>query len=323
VRDHGPRHDTSFADDAHLGARLERALRDEYGDQHVDVAQLLRETRVATTKRSRARRTSLIAATALAVAAVPVGLRLVQLSDRPAGTPAASVSASATPDAPPTPTETPTPVATQLPAPGVTPESTGKGLRVPDLVLEGPDQVLFDIPDSVAIPRKELPVPMVNLLDLGQYRAVPTLPGQACSAARFERMPQPVAGRSWSWAEENSNRLDQRAVNLNVTGWRDGGAARELANVAKNAGACRFDPAVTQTGLTDERWTGWRDGAAGTATAYAAQRVGDVIVGIEVTSPEGAEDALATAERLAASTAKRVADAGIDTVIVEPAPTGG
>src|SRR5215213_7874482 len=92
--------------DAQLAARLETALHDELGRGHVDVAELIRGTRRGS-RRARARRTALIAATAVAVAAVPIAIATME--SRPSGhavTPAASGGTSA-PDITPMPATAP------------------------------------------------------------------------------------------------------------------------------------------------------------------------------------------------------------------------
>jgi hypothetical protein len=150
--------------------------------------------------------------------------------------------------------------------------------------------------------------------DTGQYVKIPTVSGQACNENRFERMTKPVAGRSWLWAEDATNRLDQYAVTLNVTGWPAGAAEDELVRVAKDLGACRFGrlTEVSQVSMDGEQWLAWSQRQDGMFTGHAARRTaGDVVVAVSVDSPAGREDALKTAERLAASAAERVSAAGL------------
>jgi hypothetical protein len=150
--------------------------------------------------------------------------------------------------------------------------------------------------------------------DTGQYVKIPTVPGQACSEARAGRLPKPVAGRSWLWAEEASNRLDQYTVTLNVTGWPAGEGVAEFGRVQKDLGACRFRSLteVWRVSSDDETWTAWSRRPDGMVTGYAARRTpGDVIVAVSVDSPVSRQDALKYAAALAAATAERVSAAGL------------
>src|SRR5690242_19841505 len=92
-----PRHDGRLAgghEDAELGARLGRALREAHADEHVDVARLVRETRRATaTRRTKLRRFTVLAATGVAAASIPLGLELAQWSAPSAAPPAGSTPA--------------------------------------------------------------------------------------------------------------------------------------------------------------------------------------------------------------------------------------
>ena len=113
--------------------------------------------------------------------------------------------------------------------------------------LMSPEKVLYEIPDEVAFARDDFSVPMERVYDGGQYRRIPTVQGQACNEKRFDSLTQPVAGRAWSWAEEDSNRLEQVTVDLNVTGWvGDKTAELQLAAVRRDLGACRFDEALRE-----------------------------------------------------------------------------
>jgi hypothetical protein len=258
----------------------------------------------------RLRRFTVLAATGVAAASIPVGFQVAQWSGPsaapPAGQPPAPSAVSPT---------TPTP---STAVPSQSPAARAGGARTGatgfPFVLKDFGQVLYDVPDEVAVPGDEFPVPMVLLSDLGQYRAIPTVPGQACNQTRFEKLPQPVAGRSWLWAEEPTNRLDQYTVALNVTGWQPGAAQRELANVAKDAGACRFGDAGARSVDADpDGWSGWSRRPDGIYSGYAVRRLdGDVIVAVSVDSPVSRKDALAAAQSLAVNAVARARNAGLD-----------
>jgi hypothetical protein len=310
VRDRRPRHDRRNGpgpEDADLGARLERALRGEHGDQHVDVARLLRNTRQATTKRTRTRRFTALAAAGVAAASIPVGLQIAQWSAPSAAPPASQVTSSPTPppaEPTPSPRATGTPEAERVP---------GKSTRSPETDGPAATENSYDIPDAVAIPAEELPASMLVFDDFGQYPKIPTVAGQTCSEVRAERLPGPIAGRQWKWSEEASNRNDQWIVHLTVSGWRSGTAERALADVAKNTGACRFRAGEVTVATSDPlAWGGFGSAPDGMSAGYAVRLLKtDVIVAVTVTGPVDRKEALVIAERLAESASARALKAGV------------
>jgi hypothetical protein len=318
VRDRRPRPDGRLPgpDDVALADRLERALRDEHADTHVDVAQLVRATRQATTKPARVRRFTVLAATGLAAASIPVGLQVAQWSAPTAAPPAGVPTSSPSPEPPPE-TRPPTPSPAAVAA---IPTSEPGGARTGDpkawLALDGYADTLYDIPD-LTIPAGAFPAPMASFDDFGQYRGIPTVTDQSCPADADEP-PLPVAGRSWSWAEEASNRLDQYAIVLHVTGWAPGESAHGLADVAANTGNCRFgsDSELKQASLTDDGWTGWTRRPDGVYCGHAVRVLaGDVIVAVSVYSPVGRKDALKQAESLLDVAVDEARRAGVEKLL--------
>jgi hypothetical protein len=173
---------------------------------------------------------------------------------------------------------------------------------------------MYDIPDSVGFVADDFARAMEPGIDGGQYRNIPTVADQACSSERFEKLPQPIAGRSWTW--DASNRQEQVAVSLNVTGWTAGTGARQVTNVARDTGACRFLDPVREVARGDDHWSGWATRTTdGRPLAYALRLLeGDVIVAVSVADPEGMKAALATAESLLDTAVQRAVDAGLGTV---------
>jgi hypothetical protein len=170
---------------------------------------------------------------------------------------------------------------------------------------------------DLTIPAGAFPVPMASSDDFGQYRGVPTVGGQSCGADADEP-PLPVAGRSWSWAEEASDRLDQYSIGLHVTGWAPGESARGLANLAANTGNCRFGSGseFQEVSRTDDTWTGSSRRPDGVYSGHAVQVLaGDVIVAVSVDSPVGRKDALSGAESLLDAAVDRARRAGAEKLL--------
>jgi hypothetical protein len=317
--DRRPRHDRRAASegrqmpaDAELGARLESALRDGLRDGHVDVAQLLRDTRQASTRRTRVRRVTMIAAAAVAVGVVPVSLQAARWMSPPPVTPGTgSAPVVSPPTTPPTPSVTPVP--SEQPSPSATQPRT-----LPSSGLVSPEKVLYEIPDGLAFARADFSIPMESSYDSGQYRRIPTVQGQACNEKRFDSLTQPVAGRAWTWAEENSNRLEQVTVDLNVTGWvGERTAELQLSAVRRDRGACRFDEALTEVSRSASGWVGATTRIDGIARAHAVRQVpGGVLVAVTVTDPAGEAAAVKTATMLAETAARRAESSGLTKVIL-------
>jgi hypothetical protein len=300
--------------DAELGARLERALREGPGSGHVDVAQLLRGTRQATTKRARVRRTAMIAAAAVAVGAVPVGLQTARwmspepvvpatgLTNGPDPTP----SPTATPSAPPTPTAAP---------PQALPTSPfGRLLR------NDPKAFAYPIPDSVAFDQADLPVPMEQILDLGDYRWIPTVQGQECNEMLLQKLEQPIAGRSWTWlSDPAAGRKEQLEVQLSVTGWASERSAElQLGLVRRDAGACRFAERVSTKAATVGTWLAVGARSDGVPRAYAAAVLpGGLVVAVTVTGTLGADDGLKTVDELLRVATRNVERSGLPKELIQ------
>ena len=183
MRDRRPRHDGRLPgpDDVALAGRLERALHDEHADAHVDVARLVRDTRQATTKRTRVRRFTVLAATGVAAASIPVGFQVAQWS-APSAAPPAGVASTPTPAPPPTEKRPPSPSPTDVPA-TPKPGGAGAGDVKPWLELDGYADTLYDIPD-LTIPAGAFPAPMESLDTYGQYRGIPAVGPVLCRRLR-------------------------------------------------------------------------------------------------------------------------------------------
>ena len=282
--------------DAELGARLEQALREGPGSGHVDVAQLLRGTRQATTKRARARRTALIAAAAVAVGAVPVGLQTARWMSPGPTVPGTSVATGPSPSG--------------RPIPSAQPSQALPTSRFADLG-DDPTAVAYEIPDEAAFARTDLSIPLVQ--DLGQYRWIPVVQGQQCNDSRFRKLEQPIAGRSWIWAGVPAGGSAELQVDLNVTGWAGEKAADlQLGLVRRDLGACRFAERISPVSTTSGDWTAVGFGPDGKAQVHAVSVVsGGLIVGLTVTTAQGTELALTYAEKLVQTAARNLERSGL------------
>lgn len=273
-------------------ALLERALHDRLADGSVDLPRLTAGTRRGI-RRARTRRYVTVAActasVGVAVAAAPTGLAHLQ---RPAPnvvvtTPAASATAA------PVPTPSPT------------------------LGPDDPDWVAYPIPDAVGFTRADLRRPMIDSYMSGQYRLQPTVDGQSCQDPAITG-PEPIAGRQWGWADEESNR-PQRTVIMIVTGWERGTGAARFTDLVEDTGACRWlllqHPASTAGLDGDDVWAASDEGGRHGLHGRAAVRLGDVIVAVEVTDPDLSETAAAKeARRLVMIAAERLRTSGLSAV---------
>ena len=165
---------------------------------------------------------------------------------------------------------------------------------------------------------------MESVYDTGQYRRIPTVQGQACNEKRFDTLTQPIAGRAWTWAEENSNKLEQVSVDLNVTGWvGERTAGLQLTAVRRDRGACRFDEALTEVTRSASGWVGVTTRVDGIARAHAVRLVpGGVLVAVTVTSPAGEDEAVKTATQLADTAARRADSSGLTKLILRLSAAG-
>ena len=328
-----------------VAERLARALHGGPADL-VDVTALAAGTRRGIVRASVRRRATVLSA-AVAAVAVPVGVMLLGPGGAtrvvgPAASASSPVTASATgsptASAAPSPSESPggSPSQSQSGSPAGSPTTSpadpapsepGTGSDsdpvppdpqasvVPIGSLSDdpvPNHVAYLVPDAVTlVADSDFPRPMLQLLDLGDYRWTPTVSGQGCGGSHS---PMPVAARQWGFAEENSNRLDQLSVNVVVSGWRPGTTAARFADIRQNDGVCRFSgrtTTVSTAGLPgDEAWAATLV-ENGYPSGRAAIRVGDVIVSVEVDHPDGKAAAVSLAKTLAGLLAERAVSSGL------------
>jgi hypothetical protein len=263
-----------------LEARLARALHDGLGG-HVEVGPLLHGAR-AGAQRIRRRRTAAAGVrTAMVLLAVPLGLATMG-DGRPEGP-----FASATATTPPEPTAEPT--ASAEPSSLAAPES---------------------FPNSIAFADSDFDRPMSLTLDLGNYANIPPVSGQSCDVGSNAERPMPLVGRTWSWDDAASDRMEQRTVQLSVTGWEN--AAEAIADIRQDSGFCTFLDTVTERPSGDlpgeGAWVG-SSTANGLTSGYAVARLGQVLVAVTVNDPEGEAAATEEAKRLVVIAAERTAAA--------------
>ncbi len=315
-----------------VALRVEAALRSALDAEPVDVRQLRASTRQGVA-RARVRRRSAIVGAGLLVAAVPFGASytggLVTAGGDPQTRTSAVAAGSALPEtgfgapsggspgaadgpadlAPHPATATPAPTA--APLPGTTPatRTSGSATAAPTPTASPPpgsDEVAYEIPDAVALRPEDFPRPMTLDLDTGQYNLQPTVPGQGCGDGAH---PHPVAGRQWQWSEPDSDSKRQLQVALAVTGWAPGSGQERFRDLVADEGRCRFPIAQTivdsSTLPGKDTWaaTGWY---ASMRYGRAAVRVGDRIVGVEVSHPDGENAAVVLARELVTLAAARL-----------------
>jgi len=210
--------------------------------------------------------------------AVPVGQSVAALSTPPV----ASTMPSSSPES-----SAPDPRAAEsMPFPDLTPVAGADGSAAPTTpsgqyagVPVGTG-VAYPIPDLVtslaAVPAA--PSGSWEVQDLGQYRLQPVVPGQACSS----RPPFNVAGRQWSWYREG-----WASVSVTVTGWRTGRGPGAFDDVVRDAGICRFTGEQSEVETTvpgaAQAWIATSAQQNGVPVVHGAARVGDVVVGVEIT----------------------------------------
>ncbi|NAZ84043.1 hypothetical protein GTR02_19740 [Kineococcus sp. R8] len=153
--------------------------------------------------------------------------------------------------------------------------------------LANPDvPVAYDVPDMTRA-AAALPPGLTLLSDAGQYPRSPTVMGQACSSRPFD--PPMVAGRQFTWVDERQRWPDQFTVDLVVTGRQTGGGPVAFQALVQDSGVCRFPDAVDPFALTvagaDETWAA-RYRPEGLTQVLGAARVGDLVVGVSLNSPE-------------------------------------
>lgn len=263
-----------------LALEVEAALRETLDAGPVDVSALLSRTRGAVQARRRRRSWWRVG---LGVVAVPVavGVGLTgPLGAGPGGqTPAPTVLVEPSPSVP-APTVTAGPVA----EPDTGPDAD-RFRVVPWRVAAASrdrNQVAYRIPGSVALTAEDVRGPGEPPQDGPNYGGGSVVPGQTCSTD--DVLPRPVAGRLFTRIAEEFQ------VDVQVSGWAPGTAARRFAEVVANTGRCRFVDAVPEPrgaegpDRVDESYaaTLGSDGTSG--AAFAVGRVGELTVGVTVRS---------------------------------------
>ncbi|HEX5533038.1 MAG TPA: hypothetical protein VFX33_04785 [Actinomycetales bacterium] len=302
-----------------IESRLASALRTGLDDDPVPVTSLLQGARRKATRIRRRRQVGVAGVAAIAVAAAPFGVQtFLEGSPRDGAThiassPGPSTDVSTPTDAPPSPSASDEPSAApsesvpsseppQQTEPPQTdaPTSSKEPSRPRFISLAAPKS----FPDDLGFRSSDLRPPLQLTLDLGNYRKVSTVSGQECVAE-----PGPSAGRVWQWAEENSNRLDQVSVALTLTGWANGRGTQAIADVADDTGVCRWSPGTKETKSGDlpgdGKWAATRT-MNGLHQGFAVVELGDVLVAVSVSHPDGEQAAVDEAKRLVVMAAERV-----------------
>ena len=285
-----------------IEARLTRALHDGL-DGHVEVGPLLDGAR-AGARRIRRRRTAAAGAlTAMVLLAVPLGLaNLGDDAEAPFAGPTGATTTEVTGTAsspPPEPLTTAPPTASPSPSSPVSIEEAPPSLAAPE-----------SFPDAIAFTENDFDRPMTLGLDLGNYAKIPPVSGQSCDVESNPGRPMPTVGRTWSWNDAASDRMDQRTVDLTVTGWKSPEEA--LSDIRQDTGFCTFLDPVTERPSGDLPGDGAWAGSStrgGLTSGYAVVQLGQVLVAVTVNDPEGESAATDEAKRLVAIAAERTAAA--------------
>lgn len=276
--------------DPALRAALREALD---GGPAVDTVALVAGARAGARRLRRRRRAVTTVLAVLAVVAVPAGYQVLV----PGGQQAAQV-ATAPPTTAPSPLVEPS---SPAPSTSIPPPST------PLVSLAAPAAV----PDGAALEPGDFDRPVQLLLDTGEYVNGPTADGQECGPGSAPPSTLPGARRAWTWVQERSNRLDQLQVDLTVTGWRGGGSTA-LERLAADTGYCRWHEPTTPERADDLPGDGQWAGSSQSgqlSNGYAVVQLGDVLVAVSVTHPDGREAAVAEAKRLVVVAAARTVEA--------------
>jgi hypothetical protein len=292
--------------------RLASALRAGLDDEPVPVTSLLQGARRKATRIRRRRQVGMAGVAAIAVAAAPFGVQtFLDGSPRDGATHIASTPGPSTDVS--TPTGSPSPrlrkpppppsesvPSSVSPAPTDAPTPQGEPSRPRFISLAAPKA----FPDDIGFRPGDFDRSLQLLLDLGNYRKVAPVGGQECSSAD----PGASAGRVWKWAEENSNRLDQVSVDLTLTGWANGRGTQAIRDVADDTGVCRWSPRTKEVPSRDlpgdGKWAATRT-MDGLHQGFAAVELGDVLVAVSVTHPDGEQAAVDEAKRLVVIAAER------------------
>ncbi len=307
--------------DADLERRLHRALRDGLGGGQVAVEAVAAGTRERTHQLRARRRTIAVAGAAVLVSAVPIA---VSFGSRPDVNRQPDVSAVAGP-APSTPPVAsashpgdgiPAASRTSVPPTQVQRTPTSPSWTAPPGDIGDPKQVAYRIPGAMAFSTSDFSRTMTLLYNGGNYRLLPTMMGQACGSTRSsDRFP--VAARNWSWAEEDSDRLDQISVDFVVTGWATGTGPAHWRDLVNDRGTCRFPFSVTERSSQgmpgDDAWVA-STLSNGLNNGFAAIRLGDLIVAVQVIDPAGLDAAVTEARRLALTAARNAQKTGLTAI---------
>lgn len=285
--------------DPALRAALREALD---GGPAVDTVALVAGARAGARRLRRRRRAVTSVLAVLAVVAVPAGYQVLV----PGGQQAAQVATAPSTTAPSPLVEPSSPASSTSPPPS-TPAPSTPPPAIPLVSLAAPAAV----PDRAALEPGDFDRPVQLLLDTGEYVNGPTADGQECGPGSAPSGTLPGARRAWTWVQERSNRLDQLQVDLTVTGWRGGGSTA-LERLAADTGYCRWHepttPERTDDLPGDGRWAGSSQSGQ-LSNGYAVVQLGDVLVAVSVTHPDGREAAVAEAKRLVVVAAARTVEA--------------
>jgi len=306
--------------------RLASALRAGL-DEPVPVTSLLQGARRKATRIRRRRQVGAAGVAAITVAAAPFGVQSL-LSGSPgdgathfASTPGPSTGIVTPTDAPPSPSPSDEPNVSpsesvpswEPPQPTEPPLQTDAAQQTEAPTPQGepsrPRFISLAAPkafgDDIRLRSSDFDRRLQLTLDLGNYRKVAPVGGQECSSGDSGAS----AGRVWQWAEENSNRQDQVSVTLTLTGWANGRGTQAIADVADDTGVCRWSPGTKEAPSLDlpgdGKWAATRT-MNGLHQGFAVVELGDVLVAVSVTHPDGEQAAVDEAKRLVVIAAGRV-----------------
>jgi hypothetical protein len=257
-----------------LGSRLDSALRGNLDVHEVDVAILVQGSRHRA-RRIRTRRIAGAATAAVLVFGVPVGYEVIN-----PGTSGNNSSAALLPS-------------NRAGGPTAGAPKAGAPTTVPNPVPADPTAV----PDGYAFAASELPA---GLVLEPSSRSVPDtlIAGLDCGA---EARIRPTLGRQWVWAGSPSP-ADDLSISLTVTGWAKSEAAGAFTTVVNGTGSCTWDvpqkPRTPAGVNADQVWASTSE-SGGSLSARTLVRVGDGIVGIQVSRTKRSTAVVALADRLA------------------------
>jgi hypothetical protein len=279
--------------DEMLGARLDSALRTRLDLDQVDVGTLLQGSR-RRARRVRTQRIAAVAAASVLVVALPVGYEVINPAGRGSAPPAALLPSSSRPPVthPAGPINQPNPTAVPSPVP---PSGTG---------FASATTVPTSIPETfVSIPGDELPAGVSfdrTVPNTGQVQVA----GQQCGRLASDQPQQvrPVDGRQWMWSA-GSAKADVLSISLTVTSWAEGESATAFKQAVAGTGNCRWtDPqkprAPSPPGSLGSQSWGSTSSSGDRHYARTLVRIGNGIIGIEVTDPAGSGPAADLADRL-------------------------